>query len=349
MKNSNRAPPQQQERWDRDKFLRRVVALIRRRHLSTRTEKTYVRWIRRYLSYHGSKDPVAMASPEIDQFLSHLADELGLGADSQNQAASSIAFLYRELYGWDLAAREGITRAKEPHVLPKYAPPEEVDRFMAELHGLPLLASTIIYGAGPRVSEVVAIRVKDLNLTNRELMIRSGKGNKDRITVLPTAAISSIRDQIEAVADQHALDLEADHGWAYLPGALHRKDPEAGWDLAWQFLFPSTKITEDKKTKRRGRRPIHITSIQRPIKNAWRRSGVHSPITAHVLRHCFATELARSGCDMRTLQQLMGHNDIRTTMRYLHFLDRPGLNIESPFDRLPSQQKNRLETELLDG
>lgn len=226
-----------------------------------------------------------MASPEIDQFLSHLADELGLGADSQNQAASSIAFLYRELYGWDLAAREGITRAKEPHVLPKYAPPEEVDRFMAELHGLPLLASTIIYGAGPRVSEVVAIRVKDLNLTNRELMIRSGKGNKDRITVLPTAAISSIRDQIEAVADQHALDLEADHGWAYLPGALHRKDPEAGWDLAWQFLFPSTKITEDKKRSEGDVAP----STSRASNARSRTHGVGPACIVRSLRTCSAT------------------------------------------------------------
>ena len=197
----------------------------------------------------------------------------------------------------------GRTRWHHPgegaHLLPKYAPPGDVDRFMAELHGLPLLASTIIYGAGPRVSEVVAIRVKDLNLTNRELMIRAGKGNKDRITVLPEAAIGSIRGQIETVADQHALDLEAGHGWAYLPGALHRKDPDAGWDLAWQFLFPSPKITKDAKTNRRGRRPIHITSIQRPVKTAWRKSGVGTPITAHVLRHCFAVnghrKLHRSG------------------------------------------------------
>ena len=308
-----------------------------------------MRWIRRYMSYHGRTDPAAMGSEEIDQFLSYLAEDLELGADSQNQAASSIAFLYRELYGRDLAARGGITRAKEPHVLPRYAPPGDVDRFLAELRGLPLLASMIIYGAGPRVSEVVDIRVKDLNLTHRELMIRAGKGQKDRITVLPDAAISSIRDQIEAVADQHALDLEAGHGWAHLPGALHRKDPEAGWDLAWQFLLPSTKLTKDEKTNRWGRRPIHITSIQRPIKTAWRRSGVATPITAHVLRHCFATEMVRTGCDVRTLQQLMGHNDIRTTMRYLHFLHRPGLNIESPFDRLPSQQRKRLEGGLSGG
>lgn len=231
-----------------------------------------------------------------------------------------------------------MTRAKEPSLLPRYAPPEDVDRVLTQLHGPMRVAAIIMYGSGTRISETLSLRVKDLDLTHREVTVRWGKGAKDRTTVIPEGAIPALREQMERVAEEHDQDLVAGHGWAPLPGALHRKDPGAGWELAWQYLFPAATLSRDPKTGSVGRRHAHPTTFQRALKTAVHRSGVTRPISAHVLRHCFATEMVRSGCDIRMLQRLLGHSDVRTTMRYLHVLDRPGLNIQSPYDRLPSQR-----------
>lgn len=271
----------------------------------------------------------------MQAFLEALAEQFGLGPDSRNQAASAVVFLYRELYGRDYGGREGVTRAKSPTVLPRYAAPEDVALTLRKLVGSKRVAAMLMYGSGTRVSETVAIRVKDLNLRNAELNVRRGKGGKDRTTVIPRAAVPGLRRCIELVETQHQDDLERGAGWAPLPGALHRKDPRAGWELGWQFVFPSTRVTEDPKTGRLGRRSLHVSAIQRAVKSAARAAGVHAPITCHVLRHCFATEMLRSGCDIRLLQRLMGHRDLKTTSRYLHIIDRPGLHVVSPLDRLP--------------
>lgn len=338
MKDRSPTPAAEPQAWDRGALLERVRSRVRARHLSPRTEETYLRWIRLYLSYHGQKHPGALGIVEVERFVRHLAEDRGLSADSQNQAASSIAFLYREIFGQELGGRNGVTRAKEPSLLPKYAPPEDVARLLAEMEGPPRVAAMLMYGSGARISEVLAIRIQDLDLAHRELSIRHGKGAKDRTTLLPEGAVVAVRQQVEAVAELHDRDLLAGHGWAELPGAMHRKDPGAGWELGWQYLFPSPKLSKDEKTGFLGRRPLHNTVVQRAIKNAARRARLTRPISAHILRHCFATEMVRSGCDIRVLQRLMGHNDIRTTMRYLHVLDRPGLNLQSPLDRLPGQQ-----------
>jgi site-specific recombinase XerD len=252
-----------------------------------------------------------------------------------------VTFLYREIYGIDYGGKGGVSRAKPPSVLPKYAAPEEVDQVLARLQGSSRVAAMIMYGAGTRVSETVNLRIKDLSLASGELVVRAGEGMKDRTTVIPRGAVPEIRTQIQRVEELHVRDLEAGAGWAPLPAALHRKDPHAGWDLGWQYLFPASTLTLDPKTRRRGRRPLHVTVIQRAVKRAVRESGVPRPITCHVFRHCFATEMLRSGCDIRLLQRLMGHRDLKTTSRYLHIINRPGLNVISPLDRLPSFREDQ--------
>lgn len=329
--------------WDATRLLERVGAVIQARHLSPRTQKAYVSWIRRYLGHYGMRDPTTLGKAEIEGFLEHLALDLGLGADSQNRAASSIVFMYREIWGIDLGGREGVRPAKPPSVVPRDASASAVDRVLGCMSGAPKVAAMLMYGSGARISEAIGLRIKDISLSSHELRIRAGKGAKDRTTVIARSAVVALRRQIELVEEQHVEDLERGVGWARLPGALHRKDPRAGWELGWQFLFPSTRITIDPKTKRLGRLPVHITTVQRAVKTAVRRSGVAKPITCHVLRHCFATELLRAGCDIRMLQRLMGHRDLKTTARYLHILDRPGLSIVSPLDRLPSQRESAME------
>jgi integron integrase len=279
-----------------------------------------------------------MGRAEIEAFLGHLGEELGLGYASRNQAASAVLFLYRELYRKEYGGKDGVVRAKPAESLPRYATPKEVDAVMRHLPKVPRLAVMFMYGSGSRIAETLAIRVKDLNLANRELTVRAGKGAKDRVVPIARCAVDDIQRQIEAVSRHHTWDLDAGAGWVQLPGALARKDPGAGWEIAWQYLFPSQKLTIDPKTGRRGRRAVHKTTIQRQIKSAVREAGITKPLSSHVLRACFATEMIRSGCEISTLQRLMGHRDLKTTARYLHVVQRPGLNIESPLDRLTSQR-----------
>jgi integron integrase len=243
--------------------------------------------------------------------------------------------MYRELFGQELGGRNRLVRAKQPKLLPRYATPDEVARVLAQLDGLARVAAMLMYGSGTRTAETMSIRLKDVSLATRELFVRGGKGAKDRTTVIAQAAVPLVRDQIAAVEKLHARDVEGGGGWAPLPTALHRKDPRAGWDLAWQYLFPASVTTVDEKTGRVGRRHLHETVVQRAIKQAVRDAKVARPISAHVLRHCFATELLKNGCDIRMLQRLMGHRDLKTTALYLHILDRPGVGIISPLDRLP--------------
>ena len=320
------------------RVLGQVRTRIRGRNLSPRTEKTYLGWIERYLGFHGRRDPETMGRAEIEAFLGHLGAKLDLGAASLNQAAAAVLFLYRELYREEYGGRDGVARAKPVQSLPRYATPEEVDAMMGHLLRVPRMAAMFMYGSGSRIAETMAIRVKDLNLANRELTVRAGKGAKGRVVPIGRGAVEEIGRQIEAVARLHTRDLEAGSGWAQLPGALARKDPGASWEVAWQYLFPSQKLTTDPKTGRRGRLAVHHTTIQRAIKTAVREAGITKPLSAHVLRACFATEMIRSGCEISTLQRLMGHRDLKTTARYLHVVQRPGLNIESPLDRLPSQR-----------
>lgn len=322
--------------WDPGRVQRRLEDRISARHLSPRTRKTYVGWFRRLVAHFGGRNPAGLGRRELETFIEHLAVGLGLSADSQNQAASAIVFFYREVYGVDLGGKQGLSRAKPATVLPRYASPEEVAAVLRSLPDPHRVAAMIMYGSGTRISETLDLRVKDFSLGTGELIVRAGKGRKDRTTVLARSAMPAVRRQIARIETQHIGDLEAGGGWAPLPGALHRKDPKAGWELGWQFVFPSSRPSVDPKSGNKGRRPMHVTTVQRAVKAAVRASGVTTPITSHVLRHCFATEMLRSGCDIGLLQRLMGHRDLKTTSRYLHIINRPGLNLESPLDRLPS-------------
>lgn len=324
--------------WDRDRLFRQLTTRIRARHLSPKTEQTYLSWTRRYLAHHGNRHPASLGKRELSEFLEQLATRLGLSAESQNQAASAIAFVYREVYGLEYGGRKGVTRARASKVLPRYASPEDIDRVMTCLRGRHRVAAMIMYGSGLRVSEAINLRIQDLLLHSGELLVRSGKGRKDRTTVVPRSAFEAIRTQIAAVEAQHVRDLERGGGWAPLPGALHRKDPRAGWKLSWQYLFPASRQTLDSKTGRMGRRPAHVSTLQRAVKTAVREAAAPAFISCHVFRHCFATEMLRTGCELRLLQQMMGHRDLRTTSRYLHIINRPGLNVISPLDHLPSMK-----------
>jgi integron integrase len=320
--------------WRPGEAIERLRRRIRARHLSPRTEETYLRWVRRYIDFHGGRNPAALGRVEIERFVAHLSDREGLGPPSVNQAASAVAFLYRELYGQEMGRRDAL-RAKQQKRLPKYATPDEVARVLLHLEGIPLVAALLMYGSGTRVAETMGIRLKDLSLETGELHVRGGKGAKDRTTVVAQAALPALRAQVASVLETHAQDRAEGGGWAPLPGALHRKDPRAGWDIGWQYLFPSAKTSVDPKTGRRGRRTYHASNVQRAVKRAAREARVPRPVTCHVLRHCFATELLKSGCDLKLLQRLMGHRYLRTTSRYLHILDRPGVGVVSPLDRLP--------------
>ena len=323
-----------EHRWSTGDLLERLRQRIRRRHLSVRTEETYLRWARRYIDFHGGRHPAALGRVELERFLSHLAEDQGLGPQSMNQASSSVAFLYRELYGQEIAGGKGV-RARTARVLPKYATPGEVARLLSHLTDLPLAAAMLMYGSGTRVAETLGIRIKDLSLETRELYVRGGKGAKDRTTVIAEATVPVLRERVEAVRALHERDLAEGAGWAPLPGALHRKDPGAGWELGWQYLFPSTRVSVDEKTGRRGRRSHDASVVQRAVKRAARAAEIPRPVTCHLLRHCFATELVRGGCDVKLLQRLLGHRHLSTTSRYLHILDRPGVCVVSPLDRLP--------------
>lgn len=329
-------PPSRERAFDFRSLFAALTSAIDARGLSARTRETYLGWVRRYIAHHRPRHPRSLGRGDIARYLEHLATERGIAAKSRNQAASAIAFMYRELWGVELGGRNGVARARSPERLPTIATPEEVAGVLACLSGPAKVAAMIMYGSGARVAETLHIRLKDLDLERRELTIRGGKGGQDRITVLPRAAIEPIRDLMRIVERQHAEDRAEGHGWAALPGAMHRKDPRAGWDRGWQFLFPSSRLSTDAKTGRRGRAPVHPTTLQRALKRAVRRSGVGRPVSCHVLRHCFATEMIRSGCDIRMLQRLMGHTSLETTAQYLHILDRPGLSLVSPLDRLPS-------------
>lgn len=314
---------------------------IKARALSPSTEKTYVGWIKRFMGYHGRRDPAEMGREELDAFLAYLGSDLGLGAASLNQAAAAVLFLYREVFKKDVGRIREVVRAKPAKTLPRYATPGEVASVIAHLPKVPRLAAMFMYGSGTRIAETMAIRVKDLNFVHRELTVRSGKGAKDRVVPIARCAVDAIRRQTESVARLHARDLESGAGWAQLPGVLARRDPRAGWEVGWQFLFPSRTLTKDPETDHRGRRAVHKTTIQREIKRAVRAAGITKPLSAHVLRACFATELIRSGCEIATRRRLMGHEDLQTTARYLHVLDRPGSNIESPLDRLPDRHDGK--------
>ena len=317
---------------DKPKLLDQVRDVIRRKHFSIRTEQTYVEWIKRYIFFHGKRHPNEMAEAEITAFLTHLARAGKVAASTQNQALSALLFLYREVLQQNIGWLDQVERAKRPARLPVVLTKDEVRRLFAHLHGTNRLMAGLLYGSGLRLMECVRLRVKDVDLGYLRVTVRDGKGGKDRITMLPVNAAKPLERHLQKVKAQHEQDLEDGFGSVYLPDALERKYPNDAREWMWQYVFPSSRLSIDARSGVRRRHHVEESSLQLGIKRAVRASGIQKPATCHTLRHSFATHLLENGYDIRTVQELLGHKDVSTTMIYTHVLNRPGISVKSPLD-----------------
>jgi integron integrase len=315
------------------KLLDRVRDAIRTRHYSRRTEEAYLLWIRRFIVFHGKRHPRELGESEVTAFVSSLATR-GVSASTQNQALSAVLFLYEVVIGRKLPWMDEIVRAQRPARLPVVLSRQEVARLLLRLRGTVWLMASLMYGAGLRLRECVELRVKDVGFDRGELTIRDGKGGKDRVTMLPAALRVPLADHLARVKAQHEVDLAAGRGSVALPGALRAKYPDAPREWAWQWVFPATRFYVDGATGERRRHHLHETVVQRAVRDAVRAAGIARPATCHSLRHSFATHLLEAGYDIRTIQELLGHRDVSTTMIYTHVLNHGGRGVRSPFDQL---------------
>jgi len=316
------------------RLLDRVRQAIETRHYSRRTEKAYVHWIKRYIFFHGKRHPAEMGAAEVAAFLTSLAVQGRVAASTQNQALSALLFLYREVLGVELPWLDDVIRAKRPVHLPVVLTRDEVRTVLQRLDGVPRLMAVLLYGAGLRLLECCRLRVKDVDVATNQLTIRDGKGHKDRATMLPAAVKAELLAHLERVRRQHKDDLGHGAGWVELPGALLRKYPNAGRAWGWQWVFPATRIYVDRVTGQRRRHHLHESVLQRAVKDAVRSAGIAKPATCHTFRHSFATHLLEDSHDIRTVQELLGHRDVSTTMMYTHVLNRGPAGVQSPADRM---------------
>ena len=316
-------------------------AAIRLRHYSPRTEVAYVAWVRRYVRFHGLRHPASLDVAAVEAFLSALATRRQVSASTQNQALAALLFLYRHVLGAPLPRLEDVTRAKRPQRLPTVLTPDEVDQVLGALPPPYALVGLVLYGSGLRLMEALQLRVKDVDLERRELTIRGGKGDKDRVTVLADAAVPLLTAHLRRVAALHHRDLVRGAGAVALPGALAVKLPGAARSLSWQWVFPASSCYRDRVTGEVRRHHLHETAVQRAVRTAALRAGLTKRVTCHTFRHSFATHLLEGGYDIRTVQELLGHKDVRTTMIYTHVLNRGGRGVVSPADRRATSRHAR--------
>ena len=315
------------------RLLDQIRARCRLRHYSIRTERAYVSWARRFILANGRRHPRDMGVAEVEAFLSTLATRDDVAASTQNQALSALLFLYREVLGMELPWMESVVRAKRPQKVPVVLSHDEVARLLAVLDGQPWLMAALLYGAGIRLMECVRLRVQDVDFGRREILVRNGKGGKDRRVPLPQRLHERLREQVDRVGLQHQADLLAGRGEVYLPHALSRKYPNAARELGWQYVFPSPRHSVDPRSGASRRHHLDEATLQRAVKAARVRAGIHKPATCHTLRHSFATHLLEAGHDIRTVQELLGHKDVATTQLYTHVLGRGAGGVLSPLDR----------------
>lgn len=313
-----------------ERFIEATRRELLARGYRPRTIDVYCRWLRRFLDFHHHPHPRKLDARHIDAYTSHLADDRRLAPRTRNQAASALSFAYREVLQVPI---EGlVVHARTKNRVPTVLSHTEVQRVLMHLKGRPRLASALMYGTGARVSEALSLRLKDLDFEFERITIRDGKGGKARVVMLPDKLREDLGKLVHRRKQQHAKDRANGHGWAPLPGALHRKTPGAGYQAAWQYLFASRQLLEDPATQRLGRHALHPGGVQSAVKRAVRASGIMKPATCHTLRHSFATQMLRNGYDIRTVQQLLGHKDVRTTMIYTHVVDQVGFGVRSPLD-----------------
>ncbi|MEX2182353.1 MAG: integron integrase [Gemmatimonadaceae bacterium] len=316
------------------RLLDQVRGRIRARHLSPRTEQAYLGWILRYIRYHGKRHPGELGEPEIVAYLTHLADQRRVSRSTQMQALSALQFLYRDVLGVPVPDLRRVLRSTSPTHLPAVLTRAEVRAVLKELRGTTRLVGLLLYGGGLRLTECLTLRVKDIDLERLEIRVRRGKGGKDRVTILPALARAALGAQLQRVRLLHERDCGSGGGRVELPTALDRKAPSWAGELAWQWVFPAARRYRDPATGERRRHHVHETVMQRAMQAAVRAAGIPKRATCHTLRHSFATHLLEDGYDIRTLQELLGHRDVSTTMIYTHVLNRGGLGVRSPADRL---------------
>lgn len=316
------------------RLLDQVRARIRVKHYAMSTEKTYIYWIKFFVRWSGMRHPRDMGAAEVEAFLSFLATQREVSAGTQNQAMHAILFLYKEVLGIALPWLDGITRAKPSKRLPVVLTVAETQRLLAATRGTPGLVVRLLYGTGMRLMEGLRLRVKDIDFDRHQITIRAGKGDKDRVTMLPGSLIEPLRAHLAERRRWHDKDLATGHADVELPHALERKYPNTGRQWGWQYVFAAADYSTDPRTGVIRRHHIHEKTIQRQVKEAAQRAGIDKPAHPHTLRHSFATHLLETGHDIRTVQELLGHSDVSTTMIYTHVLNRGGRGVTSPLDRI---------------
>ncbi|MGH8676143.1 MAG: integron integrase [Burkholderiales bacterium] len=320
------------------KLLEQCRERLRVKHYSLRTEDAYLHWVRRFIYFHAKRHPREMGGREVEAFLSHLATVERVSPSTQNQALSALLFLYREVLRKELPWMDGVVRAKQTARVPVVLTHEEVRALLARLDGTRWLAASLLYATGMRLLEGLRLRVKDVDFERREITVRDGKGGRDRRTMLPERLLEPLRAHLARVKVVHERDLAEGYGDVYLPFALARKYPRAGRSWPWQYVFPASARSVDPLDGVVRRHHLDEKVVQRAVSEAARRAGIGKPASPHVLRHSFATHLIEGGYDIRTVQELLGHKDVSTTMIYTHVLNKGGLGVKSPFDRLSAPE-----------
>ena len=314
------------------KLLDQLRDAIRSKHYSSRTEETYVEWCRRYILYHHKRHPAEMGVPEIQAYIIYLATDCNLAASTQNQALSAVLFLYRHVLLQKIEFPTDLIRAKKPDRLPAVLSKAEALAVIEKMNGVPKLMTQLLFGSGLRLMECLRLRIKDMDFANRQIIVRDGKGENDRSVPLPESITPSLKAHIQRVKTIHQRDLQEGYGEVHLPYALERKYPNANREPGWQYVFPASQRSVDPQTRKTMRHHLDESVLQRAVKNAARLAKLDKPVSPHTFRHSFATHLLQNGYDIRTVQELLGHKDVKTTMIYTHVLQLGGLAVKSPLD-----------------
>jgi integron integrase len=314
------------------KLLEQVRESIRTKHYSYRTEQTYVDWIKRFILFHGKRHPKEMGAEEVQDYITYLANERQVASSTQNQALSAITFLYKYVLQKEITLPADIIRPNRPERLPTVLSHQEAMSVIQKMDGTTKLIAQLLYGSGLRVSECLQLRIKDLDFANHQIIVRDGKGENDRATILPDSLVLGLKSQVEIARTIHQKDLREGFGEVSLPYALAKKYPNAPKEFAWQYVFPSTVRSIDPVSKRTKRHHLDVSIAQKAVRRAVLAAGLDKPVSPHTFRHSFATQLLQNGYDIRTVQELLGHKDVKTTMIYTHVLQRGAGAVKSPLD-----------------